>query len=65
MNVALYVLVAPLILLLLVVMFMLSSCTYSISLVHTEGTASDVVDNDQKPSTDVSPTITAIPGSPL
>lgn len=43
----------------------LASCTYSVSLVHTEGTASDVVDTDQKPSPNISPTITAIPGVPL
>lgn len=31
----------------------LSSCTYSINMVHTEGSASDVVDETQTPSTSV------------
>ena len=37
---------------------LLSSCTYSITMVHTEGTASDVVEEDQKASPVVSPTVT-------
>lgn len=37
---------------------LLSSCTYSITMVHTEGTASDVVDEQQTPSTSVSPNLT-------
>lgn len=36
----------------------LTSCTYSITMVHTEGTATDVVDETQTPSTTVSPDIT-------
>lgn len=35
----------------------LSSCTYSITMVHTEGNASDVVDEQQTPSTDISPDV--------
>lgn len=34
----------------------LSSCTISISQVHTEGQASDVIDENQKADADVSPT---------
>lgn len=39
---------------------LLSSCTYSITQVHTEGTATDVVDETatNTPSTTVSPTVT-------
>lgn len=39
---------------------LLSSCTYSITMVHTEGQATDVVDEVQSntPSTTVSPTLT-------
>lgn len=40
----------------------LSSCNYTISMVHTEGTATDVIDNDQKSDADVSPNLT-IPAS--
>lgn len=35
----------------------LTSCTYSITMVHTEGTASDVVDEDQKADANVSPNV--------
>lgn len=42
----------------------LTSCTYSITMVHTEGTASDVVDNNQKADGDVSPTV-SIPATAL
>lgn len=44
---------------------LLSSCTYSITMVHTEGSASDVVDETQTPSTNVSPNVslpTSYPG---
>ena len=41
----------------------LSSCTYSITMVHTEGTASDVVDETATNSPDVRPDIT-IPITP-
>lgn len=33
------------------------SCTYSITMVHTEGEAADVVDQQQAPSTSINPTI--------
>jgi hypothetical protein len=45
-------------------LLLLSSCTYSITQVHTDGTASDVVDEQQTPSTSVSPTI-SIPKIPV
>ncbi len=40
----------------LFIMFMVASCTYSITMVHTEGTATDVVDETATaaPSTSVS-----------
>lgn len=36
---------------------LLTSCTYSINLVHSEGTATDVIDENQTASPDVSPTV--------
>lgn len=45
-------------------MALLSSCTYSITQVHTQGQASDVVDEQQTPSTTVSPNL-SIPVKPL
>lgn len=44
----------------------LSSCTYSITMVHTQGQATDVVDEtaSNTPSTSVSPTI-SIPATAL
>ncbi len=41
----------------------ISSCTYSITMVHTEGTASDVVDETATNSPDIKPDIT-IPITP-
>lgn len=40
-------------------LFFLTSCTYSITMVHTEGQATDVVDEtaSNTPSTSVSPNI--------
>lgn len=40
-----------------------NSCTYSITQVHTEGTATDVVDETatNSPSTSVSPDISIVP----
>jgi hypothetical protein len=43
-------------------LLLLTSCTYSITMVHTDGTATDVVDTNQTPKTDVSPEIT-VPAS--
>lgn len=36
----------------------LSSCTYTISMVHTEGQASDVIDETATPTANVSPQVT-------
>ena len=41
---------------------LLLGCTYSINMVHTEGSASDVVDETQTPTADVKPVI-SIPAS--
>jgi len=48
---------------LIMVCCFLTSCTYNISMAHTEGTASDVIDDTQSNTPDVSPTIT-VPISP-
>lgn len=40
----------------------LTSCTYSITMVHTEGSASDVVDEEQTAQPDISPNL-SIPAS--
>ena len=40
----------------------LTACTYSITMVHTQGDAKDVVDETQSNTPHVSPTITAVPG---
>ncbi len=42
----------------------LTSCTYSITMVHTQGQATDVVDEVDTPKADLSPTFT-IPSSVL
>jgi hypothetical protein len=42
---------------LLLAMLALSGCTYSITMVHTEGTASDVVDDTDTPTSTISPNI--------
>lgn len=42
-------------------MFLLTSCTYSINVVHTEGTASDVVDDTATVTATPSTTITIPP----
>jgi len=46
----------------IIALFALSSCTYTISQVHTEGQASDVIDETSTPTANVSPTVT-IPAS--
>lgn len=43
---------------------LLSSCAYSITMIHSEGQASDVVDETQTPSTTVTPTV-SIPAAAL
>ena len=37
----------------------LHGCTYSVNLIHSEGSASDIVDENQTPSTTISPTFDA------
>ena len=46
------------------VLLFLSSCTYSITQVHTEGTATDVVDETATNTPNVSPTV-SIPAGAL
>ena len=45
-------------------LFFLSGCTFAVNQIHTEGTASDVVDEDQRANPTVSPTVN-IPLKPL
>ncbi len=37
--------------------FLLVGCSYSISMVHTEGTAEDVIDDTKTNTTEVSPSL--------
>lgn len=39
----------------------MASCTYSINMIHTQGTASDVVDENQTPTADISAPISGLP----
>lgn len=50
----------------LVILPLMTACTYSITMVHTEGQATDVVDETatNTPSTSVTPTV-SIPASAL
>ena len=41
-----------------------SACTYSINMAHTSGTATDLIDEEQVATPDISPTVT-IPVSPI
>lgn len=41
-----------------------TGCTYNVSMVHTEGEASDVIDSNQSAEPDISPTL-SIPASAL
>lgn len=45
-------------------LYLLFGCTYSMNMVHTQGSASDVVDDTQSPTADIKPIIT-IPASVL
>jgi hypothetical protein len=38
-------------------MIFVTACTYSVNLIHTEGSASDVVDEDQKADADLQATV--------
>jgi hypothetical protein len=42
----------------------MSSCTLSVTTLHTQGTASDVVDENQAPNTQVNPNV-SVPIAPL
>jgi hypothetical protein len=48
----------------LISLMILTGCTYNVSLIHTEGEASDVIDTVQEASPDVKPQI-QIPVKPL
>ncbi len=43
-------------------LFLLSSCTYSVNLIHSEGTATDLIDENQRADADVKPNI-QLPGT--
>jgi hypothetical protein len=45
-----------------VTLLLMSGCTYTISMAHTSGTASDVIDDTSSPKADVTATAT-IPAS--
>ncbi len=47
----------------IMIMVILTSCTYSVNMIHTEGTASDIVDENQEASPDISPTIPLVQGA--
>lgn len=38
--------------------FFLSGCTYSVTLAHTNGSATDLIDENQKAQADVKPSLT-------
>lgn len=40
------------------------SCTYNVSMIHTEGEATDVIDNNQDANADISPEV-SIPAAVL
>jgi hypothetical protein len=48
----------------LILFLLMAGCTYSITMVHTQGEASDVVDEQQTPSTQISPNL-SVPSSML
>ena len=43
--------------LLLASLFLLSGCTYTINLAHTEGVATDTIDDTSTPTATVTPTV--------
>lgn len=47
-----------------ILLLFFTGCTYNISMVHTQGQAEDVIDNDQAADPNISPNIT-IPIKPL
>jgi hypothetical protein len=38
--------------------FILSSCTYSVNLIHSNGQATDLIDENQKADADIKPNLT-------
>lgn len=44
-----------------IIAYLFTSCTYSITMVHTEGQASDVVDETATPSTSVTASTPKLP----
>jgi hypothetical protein len=48
----------------LALLSILTACTYSITMVHTEGSATDIVDENQTPTADVTASLPTIP-SPI
>lgn len=45
------------IIIIFLMLIMTSSCTYSINMVHTQGSADDIVDENQKADADVKPNV--------
>lgn len=42
----------------IVLCYLLSGCTYSITMAHTEGQATDLIDENQKADADIKPNLT-------
>ena len=45
-------------LLIISICFILNGCTYSINLAHTEGQATDLIDENQRADADIKPNVT-------
>ncbi len=43
---------------LIVFLMLLTGCAYSINMIHSEGTSSDLIDENETASPDISPTVT-------
>lgn len=41
--------------------FMLDSCTYSINMIHSQGEANDMIDENQKANADIKPNLNLHP----
>lgn len=64
-TVSFYVFFFPLIACIVIFLcFMLSACTYSINLVHSQGSASDVIDENQTAQAKIDPSL-QIPTGPI
>lgn len=52
---------------LLTVMFCMTSCTYNVSMAHTQGTADDVIDDTASNTPNIAPNVTipVTPGSAI